>query len=58
MPVKVKFPDGSEREVPSTLRAVSTGNSSSLTEVPNDCAEWRYMPAAGGWIATPKRRHP
>lgn len=33
MPVKVKFPDGSEREVPSTLRAVSTGNSAGLAEV-------------------------
>ena len=58
MPVKVKFPDGTEREVPSTLRAVSTGSGSSLTEVPNECPEWRYIPVAGGfWIAAPRQRH-
>lgn len=57
MPVKVKFPDGTEREVPSSFRAVATGSGSSLAEVPNECPEWRYIPMAGGWIAAPKRRH-
>ena len=57
MAVKVKFPDGAEREVPSTLRALSTGSGSTLTEVPNENPEWRFIPVAGGWLATPKRRH-
>jgi len=56
MTVKVRFPDGAEREVPSTLRAVSSGNSSSLIEVPNESAEWRFIPLSGGlWLATPKK---
>ena len=54
MPVKVRFPDGEEREVPSTLRAVSSGNSSSLAEVPNESPDWRFIPVAGGWIAMPR----
>ena len=57
MPVKVKFPDGTEREVPSSLRAVATGTSSTLAEVPNENPDWRFIPVAGGWIAAPKHRH-
>ena len=51
MPVRVKFPDGVERDVPSSLRAVSTGSSSTLTEVPNDSPDWRFIPGRW-WLAS------
>lgn len=57
MSVKVKFPDGEEREVPSTLRAVPNASGSTLADVPNEHPDWRFIPIAGGWLAAPKKRH-
>jgi len=57
MPVKVRFPDGEEREVPSTLRAVRNATASSLVDVPNEHPDWRFIPMEGRWVATPRKRH-
>lgn len=58
VPVKVRFPGGVEREVPSALRAISTGSGSSLVEVPNESVEWRFIPLSGDlWLASPKKKH-
>jgi len=56
MPVKVKFPDGSEQEVTSALRAISTASSSNMVEVPVDNSEWRFIPSPLGWLAQRKER--
>ena len=57
MPVTVRFPDGIEREVVSVLRSISTGSGSRLVDVPQECADWRYVPlSAGKWMAVAKVR--
>ena len=57
MPVKVKFPDGEIREMPSQLRALARGSGTELVEVPIEHPEWRFFPVAGGWQAIPKKHH-
>lgn len=59
MPVTVRFPDGTERDVVSVLRSVSTGSGSRLVDVSQECADWRFVPlSAGKWMAVAKRRPP
>ena len=59
MSVNVRFPDGSEREVPSRLTAQKSrevpDNGPTFTEVPLPDLNWDYLPVIGGWIARAKR---
>ena len=57
MPVKVKFPDGQEREVASCLRSMPNPSGASLVEVPLESPDWRFIPIAGGWLAMPKKHN-
>jgi hypothetical protein len=61
MAVKVRFPDGSEREVPSrTVATPSTeiGRASySCSEEPLFDPDWQFTPGIGGWTAVPRDKN-
>jgi hypothetical protein len=59
MPIKVQFPDGSEREMPSyslevTSREIPPGPPA-YVEKPLPDSEWEFTAVIGGWIAQPRR---
>lgn len=60
MPLKVEFPDGSIREVPSHKREIRSrrigGGPSTFIEQPDYDPDWRFETAIGGkWWAEPRR---
>lgn len=59
MAISVRFPDGSQRDVPSELRPVApvtTGAQSRFRHVPINCdPDWRYVQIASIWHARPRR---
>lgn len=60
MPVKVRFPDGTEREVPSRTRIeqsreIGGPHSHTFHDEPIFDPDWKFVPVIGGWIARPRR---
>ena len=56
MPVKVEFPDGITREVPShrrelKSREIGSSNQSAFVDEPTYDPDWRFRSAIGGWVA-------
>lgn len=59
MPVTVRFPDGSVREMPSERVEVSSGTpgrAAIVIERPLPSKDWRFVASADGWLAQPPRR--
>jgi hypothetical protein len=58
MAVKVKFPDGTMREVRSITRAIVSREiprqATRLVEEPAFDPKWRFIPVIGGWLARPR----
>jgi hypothetical protein len=59
MAISVRFPDGSEREVPSELRcddSMASGAQARFRHVPINCdSHWRYIIVGSTWQAKPRR---
>lgn len=58
--IKVRFPDGETREVPSTTRAIPSKEiggpgAPTIIEEPKYDPDWEFVPVIGGWIARARR---
>ena len=61
MAVRVKFPDGTMREVESVTRSTNSSENEELAQVVIEPAidpEWNFQKVIGGWLALPRSTSP